>query len=82
MGQVSLDHCSGERNPTLQGQGTRGRWTAFLSDPGMTSCVMDSHVLSLTQEQAIGLSVMFFSFLIPAGWVLSHLDSYKKGSAA
>uniref|UniRef100_A0A8C7APG5 Cytochrome c oxidase subunit 8 n=1 Tax=Neovison vison TaxID=452646 RepID=A0A8C7APG5_NEOVI len=33
-------------------------------------------------EQAIGLSVMFFSFLIPAGWVLSHLDSYKKGSAA
>ncbi|KAF0885257.1 COX8B oxidase, partial [Crocuta crocuta] len=35
----------------------------------------------LTQEQAIGLSVMFLSFLIPAGWVLHHLDSYKRSSA-
>ena len=40
---------------------------------------MDSCVFS-TQEQAIGLSVMFLSFLIPAGWVMYHLESYKKGS--
>ncbi|NP_001090969.1 cytochrome c oxidase subunit 8B, mitochondrial [Phacochoerus africanus] len=33
-------------------------------------------------EQAIGLSVTFLSFLIPAGWVLSHLDHYKRSSAA
>ncbi|KAF3822428.1 hypothetical protein GH733_007802 [Mirounga leonina] len=33
-------------------------------------------------EQAIGLSVMFLSFLIPAGWVLAHVDSYKRSSAA
>ncbi|XP_032496586.1 cytochrome c oxidase subunit 8B, mitochondrial-like [Phocoena sinus] len=31
-------------------------------------------------EQAIGLSVMFLSFLIPAGWVMYHLESYKKSS--
>ncbi|KAK2510180.1 hypothetical protein MC885_014836 [Smutsia gigantea] len=31
-------------------------------------------------EQAIGLSVMFFSFLTPAGWVLAHLESYKSSS--
>uniref|UniRef100_A0A8P0NR37 Cytochrome c oxidase subunit 8 n=2 Tax=Canis lupus familiaris TaxID=9615 RepID=A0A8P0NR37_CANLF len=31
-------------------------------------------------EQAIGLSVMFLSFLTPAGWVLFHLESYKTGS--
>lgn len=37
---------------------------------------------SSTQEQAIGLSVTFLSFLIPAGWVLSHLDHYKRSSAA
>ncbi|KAF4010079.1 hypothetical protein G4228_001207 [Cervus hanglu yarkandensis] len=33
-------------------------------------------------EQAIGLSVTFLSFLLPAGWVLYHLDNYKKSSAA
>uniref|UniRef100_A0A673T7B8 Cytochrome c oxidase subunit 8 n=1 Tax=Suricata suricatta TaxID=37032 RepID=A0A673T7B8_SURSU len=33
-------------------------------------------------EQAIGLSVMFLSFLMPAGWVLHHLESYKRSSAA
>nr|Q863F9.1 RecName: Full=Cytochrome c oxidase subunit 8B, mitochondrial; AltName: Full=Cytochrome c oxidase polypeptide VIII-heart; AltName: Full=Cytochrome c oxidase subunit 8-1; AltName: Full=Cytochrome c oxidase subunit 8H; Flags: Precursor [Carlito syrichta]AAP32258.1 cytochrome c oxidase subunit VIII heart form [Carlito syrichta] len=31
-------------------------------------------------EQAVGLSVMFVSFLVPSGWVLSHLESYKKSS--
>ena len=35
-----------------------------------------------TQEQTIGLSVTFLSFLLPAGWVLYHLDNYKKSSAA
>lgn len=25
VGQVSLDHCSGGKNPTLQGQGTQGQ---------------------------------------------------------
>nr|1OCC_M Chain M, CYTOCHROME C OXIDASE [Bos taurus]1OCC_Z Chain Z, CYTOCHROME C OXIDASE [Bos taurus]1OCO_M Chain M, Cytochrome C Oxidase [Bos taurus]1OCO_Z Chain Z, Cytochrome C Oxidase [Bos taurus]1OCR_M Chain M, Cytochrome C Oxidase [Bos taurus]1OCR_Z Chain Z, Cytochrome C Oxidase [Bos taurus]1OCZ_M Chain M, Cytochrome C Oxidase [Bos taurus]1OCZ_Z Chain Z, Cytochrome C Oxidase [Bos taurus]1V54_M Chain M, Cytochrome c oxidase polypeptide VIII-heart [Bos taurus]1V54_Z Chain Z, Cytochrome c oxida len=34
------------------------------------------------KEQAIGLSVTFLSFLLPAGWVLYHLDNYKKSSAA
>uniref|UniRef100_A0A8C3YBN6 Cytochrome c oxidase subunit 8 n=1 Tax=Catagonus wagneri TaxID=51154 RepID=A0A8C3YBN6_9CETA len=33
-------------------------------------------------EQAVGLSVMFLSFLLPAGWVLSHLDHYKRSSTA
>ncbi|XP_010638606.1 cytochrome c oxidase subunit 8B, mitochondrial-like [Fukomys damarensis] len=33
-------------------------------------------------EQAVGISIMFISFLIPAGWVLSHLESYKKSSVA
>lgn len=36
---------------------------------------------SLPQEQASALCVTFFSFLIPAGWVLSHLESYKKSAA-
>uniref|UniRef100_A0AC11DG56 Uncharacterized protein n=1 Tax=Ovis aries TaxID=9940 RepID=A0AC11DG56_SHEEP len=35
-----------------------------------------------TQEQAIALSATFLSFLLPAGWVLYHLDHYKKSSAA
>uniref|UniRef100_A0A8C6CM51 Cytochrome c oxidase subunit 8 n=1 Tax=Moschus moschiferus TaxID=68415 RepID=A0A8C6CM51_MOSMO len=34
------------------------------------------------KEQAIGLSVTFLSFLLPAGWVLYHLDNYKKSSGA
>ncbi|KAM4851271.1 cytochrome c oxidase subunit 8B, mitochondrial-like [Callospermophilus lateralis] len=33
-------------------------------------------------EQAVGISTMFVSFLVPAGWVLSHLESYKKSSVA
>uniref|UniRef100_H0XUX7 Cytochrome c oxidase subunit 8 n=2 Tax=Otolemur TaxID=30610 RepID=H0XUX7_OTOGA len=33
-------------------------------------------------EQAVGLSMMFVSFLVPAGWVLSHLESYKRSSTA
>ncbi|ELV12630.1 cytochrome c oxidase subunit 8B, mitochondrial [Tupaia chinensis] len=32
-------------------------------------------------EQAVGLSLLFVSFLTPAGWVLAHLESYKKSSA-
>lgn len=30
----------------------------------------------------MGLTVTFVSFLTPAGWVLAHLESYKKSSAA
>ncbi|XP_034378382.1 cytochrome c oxidase subunit 8B, mitochondrial [Arvicanthis niloticus] len=33
-------------------------------------------------EQAVGITVTFVGFLVPAGWVLSHLESYKKSSAA
>lgn len=33
-------------------------------------------------EQAAALVVTFLSFLIPAGWVLSHLESYKRRSSA
>ncbi|XP_066108607.1 cytochrome c oxidase subunit 8B, mitochondrial-like [Saccopteryx bilineata] len=33
-------------------------------------------------EQATALVVTFISFMVPAGWVLSHLDSYKKSSSA
>ncbi|XP_044126412.1 cytochrome c oxidase subunit 8B, mitochondrial-like [Bufo gargarizans] len=29
-------------------------------------------------EQAIGLGVLFSVFLIPSGWILSHLEDYKK----
>nr|KAF6275462.1 hypothetical protein mMyoMyo1_010320 [Myotis myotis] len=32
-------------------------------------------------EQAVALVVTFLSFMVPAGWVLSHLDSYKSRSA-
>lgn len=42
-------------------------------DPGLAP-----HVCSPTQEQAAALGVTFLSFMIPAGWVLSHLESYKK----
>uniref|UniRef100_A0A803TXN1 Cytochrome c oxidase subunit 8A, mitochondrial n=1 Tax=Anolis carolinensis TaxID=28377 RepID=A0A803TXN1_ANOCA len=31
-------------------------------------------------EQVIALSVMFAAFLIPSGWVLSHLEDYKNHS--
>uniref|UniRef100_A0A8D2CQF2 Cytochrome c oxidase subunit 8 n=1 Tax=Sciurus vulgaris TaxID=55149 RepID=A0A8D2CQF2_SCIVU len=33
-------------------------------------------------EQAVGIFTMFVSFLVPAGWVLVHLESYKKSSVA
>ncbi|XP_004638081.1 cytochrome c oxidase subunit 8B, mitochondrial-like [Octodon degus] len=33
-------------------------------------------------EQAVGISAIFISFLVPACWVLSHLESYKKSSIA
>ncbi|XP_021501811.1 cytochrome c oxidase subunit 8B, mitochondrial-like [Meriones unguiculatus] len=33
-------------------------------------------------EQAVGISVIFVAILVPAGWVLSHLESYKKSSTA
>uniref|UniRef100_A0A8C6YQW1 COX8A oxidase n=1 Tax=Nothoprocta perdicaria TaxID=30464 RepID=A0A8C6YQW1_NOTPE len=31
----------------------------------------------LSGEQAIALSVMFASFLIPSAWVLANLEHYK-----
>ncbi|XP_014935398.1 cytochrome c oxidase subunit 8A, mitochondrial [Acinonyx jubatus] len=31
-----------------------------------------------TMEVAIGLTSCFVCFLLPSGWVLSHLESYKK----
>ncbi|KAM9763718.1 cytochrome c oxidase subunit 8B, mitochondrial-like [Dama dama] len=55
---------------------------------GGTSCSVGSSSRSRNRpalrqrEQAIGLSVTFLSFLLPAGWVLYHLDNYKKSSAA
>ncbi|XP_059574498.1 translation initiation factor IF-2 isoform X1 [Alligator mississippiensis] len=36
-------------------------------DPGITA-----------PESAIGLGTFFLSFLVPAGWILAHLESYKK----
>lgn len=47
----------------------------------ISGLLVDSCVASSPQEQALGLSVIFVSFLIPAGWVLSHLESYKKSAA-
>ncbi|EPQ07413.1 Cytochrome c oxidase subunit 8B, mitochondrial [Myotis brandtii] len=32
-------------------------------------------------EQAAALVVTFLSFMVPSGWVLSHLQSYKSRSA-
>ncbi|XP_039113602.1 cytochrome c oxidase subunit 8A, mitochondrial [Hyaena hyaena] len=31
-----------------------------------------------TMEVAVGLTSCFLCFLLPAGWVLSHLEDYKK----
>ncbi|XP_034884537.1 cytochrome c oxidase subunit 8A, mitochondrial-like [Mirounga leonina] len=31
-----------------------------------------------TMDVAIGLTSCFLCFLLPSGWVLSHLESYKK----
>ena len=31
-----------------------------------------------SMDVTIALTACFVSFLLPAGWVLSHLDSYKK----
>ena len=31
-----------------------------------------------TGDIATGLTSCFLCFLLPSGWVLSHLDSYKK----
>uniref|UniRef100_A0ACB8G219 Uncharacterized protein n=1 Tax=Sphaerodactylus townsendi TaxID=933632 RepID=A0ACB8G219_9SAUR len=28
-------------------------------------------------EQAIAMSVMFMTFLIPSSWILCHLENYK-----
>ncbi|XP_052569446.1 cytochrome c oxidase subunit 8B, mitochondrial [Peromyscus californicus insignis] len=33
-------------------------------------------------EQAVGIMTIFVGFMVPAGWVLSHLESYKKSSTA
>uniref|UniRef100_A0A674JE53 Cytochrome c oxidase subunit 8A, mitochondrial n=1 Tax=Terrapene triunguis TaxID=2587831 RepID=A0A674JE53_9SAUR len=29
-------------------------------------------------DQAIALTVMFATFLIPSGWVLAHMEDYKR----
>lgn len=63
-----------------QEQRQAGRQPPQDSGPTPVSLV-DSCVLSSTQEQAIGLVVTFVSFLIPAGWVLSNLESYKRSSS-
>ncbi|KAM9079600.1 cytochrome c oxidase subunit 8A, mitochondrial [Balaenoptera ricei] len=31
-----------------------------------------------TMDIAIGLTSCFLCFLLPSGWVLSHLENYKK----
>nr|Q863G1.1 RecName: Full=Cytochrome c oxidase subunit 8A, mitochondrial; AltName: Full=Cytochrome c oxidase polypeptide VIII-liver; AltName: Full=Cytochrome c oxidase subunit 8-2; Flags: Precursor [Eulemur fulvus fulvus]AAP32256.1 cytochrome c oxidase subunit VIII liver form [Eulemur fulvus] len=31
-----------------------------------------------TMDVAIGLTSCFVCFLLPSGWVLSHLETYKK----
>ncbi|XP_029812804.1 cytochrome c oxidase subunit 8A, mitochondrial [Suricata suricatta] len=31
-----------------------------------------------TMEIAIGITSCFVCFLLPSGWVLAHLESYKK----
>ncbi|XP_008852585.1 cytochrome c oxidase subunit 8B, mitochondrial [Nannospalax galili] len=33
-------------------------------------------------EQTVGILTIFLSFLVPAGWVLSHLEGYKKSTTA
>ncbi|KAJ8417101.1 hypothetical protein AAFF_G00283280 [Aldrovandia affinis] len=35
------------------------------------------HVLS-TGEQAIAMITLFATILVPSGWILSHLEDYKK----
>ncbi|XP_015193562.1 cytochrome c oxidase subunit 8B [Lepisosteus oculatus] len=29
-------------------------------------------------EQAVALVAMFIAILVPSGWILSHLDDYKR----
>uniref|UniRef100_A0A663M2V3 Cytochrome c oxidase subunit 8A, mitochondrial n=1 Tax=Athene cunicularia TaxID=194338 RepID=A0A663M2V3_ATHCN len=61
-------------------------WLGFTSCPclwGLPSCLRLTHggrTVPGTPEQALAFSVMAMCFLVPAGWVLAHLEHYKSRS--
>uniref|UniRef100_A0A8C4YAA3 Uncharacterized protein n=1 Tax=Gopherus evgoodei TaxID=1825980 RepID=A0A8C4YAA3_9SAUR len=42
------------------------------------STLYDLWFLSHCQDQAIALTAMFAAFLIPSGWILAHMEDYKR----
>uniref|UniRef100_A0A8C0LDL6 Cytochrome c oxidase subunit 8 n=1 Tax=Canis lupus dingo TaxID=286419 RepID=A0A8C0LDL6_CANLU len=50
-----------------------------LPGPGLASHPQPATLGSAgTMDVAVGLTSCFLCFLLPSGWVLSHLESYKK----
>lgn len=44
----------------------------------MISCPFTDSFPSLFQESVIGIGMFSLAILAPAGWILAHLEDYKK----